>query len=380
MIFDCFVLAPSTYEWAAPTIDTKPAKVVLMNYGWIEGENYTVVSSTSYFMSRAFATDDMSEGKALVLNTTTAPSGDTGSHYVDYTLKVGKDTTYDIFVRSNHTSGSNSNSPVIISVDGTTYTHTELAFEGWIKPNSGSDQFTVGWSKITLPLTTGNHTLRWEVKEIGSSKYYGIVDAVVFMPVSMRFTPKTHDIIGTKAEYELSALLSDYDLSNITDNISLPTETMSGKSVTWTTKDVSAITNQGVVTRNEYYNMAVTLTATITGNHKDFEVVVARNDKAYDIKNFVISGSLGNGSTVTASASVTSLLNDRNMVIIIAQYDAENNIKGYDFSTYTLAKNVEATASASITLSNFASGDFVKAYIWNDLDNIDPITDSIELR
>ncbi|MBR0365937.1 MAG: hypothetical protein IJH94_03950 [Clostridia bacterium] len=374
-LFDCLVLAPATYEWTSPSTDTLPVGIQMNKYGWIEGENYTRVNDSSKFQSRAGnPATDLSDGRLLSLSTqSTAPAD---GYYAEYDLQVAASGTYDILVRTNHTGGGDNNSPVILSVDGEVKTHTELDFEGWFESN-GSDQFTIGWSRITMPLTAGTHTLRWALNQMTSTRYYGVIDAVAFMPSAMGFAPKSGNVEGTHAEYELSALLCDYDPTNLDSDVVLPSETINGHAVTWKSSDTSVISDTGVIVRDEFYNKTAVLTATISGYSKDFKIRIA-NASAYKIENFSVTGELGAGNVVTASADVTSLVSDeKSVVLIVAHYGSDHSLKGFNYETYSLTQNSVTNAEVSLTLQNYTSGDYVKAFVWNDLDNINALTGSI---
>ncbi len=69
------------------------------------------------------------------------------------------------------------------------------------------------------------------------------------------------------------------DLTQVTENITLPTTIGNdGVTITWATNDSTVITNTGVVTRNQKYVKAVTLTATLKYNEatidKSFDIIV----------------------------------------------------------------------------------------------------------
>lgn len=69
------------------------------------------------------------------------------------------------------------------------------------------------------------------------------------------------------------------DLTQVTENITLPTAIGNdGVTITWATNDSTVITNTGVVTRNQKYVKAATLTATLKYNEatidKSFDIIV----------------------------------------------------------------------------------------------------------
>ncbi|MBR0365376.1 MAG: tyrosine-protein phosphatase, partial [Clostridia bacterium] len=376
-LFDCVVLAPSTYEWLSPETNTKPVFLDQSKFIWIEGEAHAGING-DLFSERVFDDTRMSGGKALAINTSQAPSE--GVYYAEYELNIESDGIYDVFVRSSHSNGGDNISRIIMSVDGVVKPHSEICYDGWIEVSSGDDSFAVGWNKITLELTRGTHILRWAVKPVPNGRYAAVIDAVVFMPSSMDFTPKPADLAATKAEYELSALLCDHDLTNVSDDLILPAQTINGNAVVWTTSDPSIITDTGDISKDEFRTKTAVLTATIDGYSKDFTVKTACAE-TYRVENFGLSGDASEGNTVTASADITSLSADaRNIVLIVAQYGNDDRLKSCNSEIYYLTENTLQTIAVELEPEDYAEGDYVKAFIWNDFENLNIITRQMPTR
>jgi hypothetical protein len=85
--------------------------------------------------------------------------------------------------------------------------------------------------------------------------------------------------VPTQLVSALKALKLPGDLTQVTENITLPTTIGNdGVTITWATNDSTVITNTGVVTRNQNFPKSATLTATLTYNGssvtKTFDIIV----------------------------------------------------------------------------------------------------------
>ena len=76
-------------------------------------------------------------------------------------------------------------------------------------------------------------------------------------------------------------------------------------------------------------------------------------------------------SDVTASVSVKT---DKSVSVqmIIAHYSADGTVKGIEISEHTIVTDGEY----SVTYDNaeFADGDYVKAFLWDGIDTMKPLT------
>ena len=287
-VLDCIVILPVNTEFTPTENDiakTKQDYNKLMptppEYtisAWIEGED----NSAGGFTTKPNRTE-FSGGQTYYLYTTAPPADSKDGYYLDFSvfLQAG---TYDIYFRGVDDvfalSGDKSwMSDATAYVDGEKKSYTTVLNEGW-----GSffttplDNYAYGWLKVSnVELTKDAHTIRWaylKKTELNPNYYFGGLDCIAIVPSGALFTPVSKNITNTKLDYDMSLLLMDYNLSSISENIALPSELADGREVTWLSSDTAIIANDGTVTRPETSTANVTLTATVDGYSKEFNVTV----------------------------------------------------------------------------------------------------------
>ena len=182
------------------------------NFAWIEAKDMTRGGGASLgLISATTAGDRVSGSDYLRVNTGGAPA-DSNGYYADSTFALKDAGNYDIFVRGSwYEYSTDYASAVEFAVDGTTCTDvTVVSDEGWINPNtSGSTTWPMGWQKVTVTLTEGNHTFRWAIKSVNSkeNKYKGLLDVVVVVPNGCGFVPTS---VSSVSDAFPSKNLSDY--------------------------------------------------------------------------------------------------------------------------------------------------------------------------
>ena len=248
---------------------------------WIEGENQTRGAFTSK-PSR----DEFSGGKGYQLATQNAPSSAEDGHYVEYDINLATGS-YDIYFRAvddafalNSSKTASYMSDAHIYVDGTEKVYANIKDEGWGKDFTTSlANYAHGWLKVSgVELTEATHTLRlaYLAKATGNTSwYFGGLDCIAVVPAGTAFTPKANNIANTKLDYYIALAFSDEDLTNVTENLTLPSILADGTAVTWSSDNTAVIANDGTVTRPENIDATVTLTATAGGYEKEIEVTVA---------------------------------------------------------------------------------------------------------
>ena len=239
---------------------------------WIEGENYTRSNYTS-------TKSDDNCNVALSGNSMLKLSDASKQGYSEYDVNLAAGT-YDIYFRGgDNFNGGTWTSNVTPSIDGTVKAYTQVVYEGWPKWNDKTDQYDQGWVKISgVELTEDTHTIRWEYLDsrAASTTYYaGGLDCIAVVPADTAFTPIANNIANTKLDYYIALAFSDEDLTNVTENLTLPSILADGTAVTWSSDNTAVIANDGTVTRPENIDAVVTLTATAGGYEKEIEVTVA---------------------------------------------------------------------------------------------------------
>ena len=191
------------------------------NFAWIEAKDMTRGGGASLgLISATTAGDRVSGSDYLRVNTGGAPA-DSNGYYADSTFALKDAGNYDIFVRGSwYEYSTDYASAVEFAVDGTTCTDvTVVSDEGWINPNtSGSTTWPMGWQKVTVKLTEGNHTFRWAIKSVNSkeNKYKGLLDVVVVVPNGCGFVPTS---VSSVSDAFPSKNLADYQACMNNDGV-----------------------------------------------------------------------------------------------------------------------------------------------------------------
>ena len=191
MFFDCFVLAPSNYEWDEPTIDTKPSVYVEPETGvtfdadgvcWIEESDNSGLDfgkdgmkETDYdLLKRAQSSDNkgntvefaqsMSGGNAHWL----ASGGFT--YTATYEVKAPEAGTYKLwYLGSDPTNTYHDKSK--IKVNGTEVAITKVPgtdFTVTVDPSGTKKNYACAWFVAEVTLTGGVDTITYEVLDISS--------------------------------------------------------------------------------------------------------------------------------------------------------------------------------------------------------------------
>ena len=375
-IFDFMLVMPSDYTWTTGISTIPVAPPEPSNSLWLEGENATrtVGGSTTVNATNA----GFSGGTVWMLNATSTAPG-TDGYYAEFDVSL-VDGSYDIYVRGGDDAfGDKWVSNGTLLVDGVEKTYTSVATDGWI--NSGSN-VAYGWMKVTgVTLEETGNKIRWTytATRTGDTNYIGALDCIAIVPAGTPFAPVAKDIASTVADYEMSTLLADYDLNNITEDLDLPTELADGTTVTWTSDATTVITNNGAVTRPQTgVDATVKLTATAGSLTKEFTVTV-KNLNEYEVENFAISGTIGAGQTVTATAKVTKNYgNASDCNLILAVYDSGDQMIDCDVCTLEVS-NTGVDFSCQVTIALDEDGaSYAKAFVWTDFDELRPILPAVD--
>ena len=264
-----------------PEIPCEPSEDCI----WIEGENGTKDSGSSFGTisgNEGTTYDSISSRKAFRIKDGTAKGIG-----INYNFSVGKTQSYDIFVRGSYEFESDYMSQISMHVDGTKTEFTDLGSEGWIIQGSSGYNFQIGWQKITTQLVAGNHSFRWQIDDKGvkASGNKGILDVIIIVPSHLRYGPTMIETVDSQfpvknvIDYELCTLLSNYDLTAVENDLTLPTVTAKGYVVRWKSSNEDIIDVNGKINLTGTAQTA-TLTATIindgVGYTKDFEITVCK--------------------------------------------------------------------------------------------------------
>ena len=258
-------------------------------------------------------------------------------------------------------------------MDGEKQESTAVKDEGWF------GQLTLGWNKATVELSKGQHTIRFALidsRAANTNTWIGMFDCMVILPKGSPFNITANGIADTKIEYELCAAMAGVNLSAVTSDITLPSETESGAAITWTSSDTDVITNDGKVTRGNT-DKEVKLTA-VTGDYEKTFTVTVKKLVEFDVDSFTLSGNVTTGETLRANAEVKyNLGTSKNVTLIIALYTADGEMISANIDTKDITAAGAALSTTLAVPSDISEGAYAAAYLWNDINDLKPIVPSI---
>ena len=230
--------------------------------GYREAENYT--TKRGMYLSANF--EDASGGQVAEL----FPYGISNpitDNQVTYDFAVTDNATYDIWVLSTKYNSTESVSKWKVGIDGATpaYASPVSTVNGGSLPTLGNTPLY--WYKIkgATSLKRGIHTVTITCSEKRGENDYMLqrLDSVVCIKSGESWTPVTYGgcTYINKVNVIKKVLLSEYDLTNITESITLPTN-IEGSKISWSSSNPDVVSATGVVNRPNA-NTTVTLTATI---------------------------------------------------------------------------------------------------------------------
>ena len=369
--FDFMVIMPSNYSWT-PSKTEVPAPSSGYHedeYIWQEEKEY---SNREAGFGQFNSVAGMSgEGQNIRVHWA-ATYGE-----LDFTVNIAKAGDYKIWVHGGDISNS-SVSPAKLVLDGETDLNiNNVQSEAQVSGMS----FQMAYQSADVTLTAGTHTIKYILTDHRSSdsNYVGALDFIAIVPARAQFTPVSGNVTSTKLDYYMSMLMLDYDLSNVTEDITLLDALVDDTQVTWSSGNTSVIANDGTVTRPIGSDAVVTLTATAGGYSKEFAVTV-KGIEEYDISSFAIGGSTSAGGTTTATATVArNAGSSGTLYLILAVYtDGDEEMIDCDIAEAVIS-STPVTLDCSVEIDSTQSGALhARAYLWEDLSNLKSITDAIK--
>ena len=370
--FDFMVIMPSNYAWSLSKTEV-PAPVSVYHedeYIWQEEKEYS-----------------NREAGFGQFNSVAAMSGDGQNvrvHWANsygeltFTVNISKTGEYKVWVHGGDIT-DNAVSPAKLVVDGADVTIDNVQSEN---PETGMS-FQTAYQSADVTLTAGEHEITYMLtgpRPSGDGNYAGALDFMAIVPARAPFTPVSNSVASTRLDYYMSMLLLDYDLSNVTEDITLLDALVEDTAVTWSSSNTSVIAADGTVTRPFGNDAVVTLTATAGGYSKDFAVTVKGRD-LYEVTSFVIGGSTAAGGTATATVTVKR--NDGlNGVanLILAVYTTDNDTEemiGFDVDEKALSSEAQ-TFNCSVAIEAGQTGTLkTRAFLWNDFSELKPLAGGI---
>ena len=361
---DFITIMPSDYSMAQD-VNARPVAPKTYISQWLEETDAATKSGAFYSVSDA----GLSEGKALQMSDPNAPGSE--GYKIDFQTNIKETGEYDIYYRGNIPNEWMSKPDLL--VDGEKQESTAVKDEGWF------GQLTLGWNKATVELSKGQHTIRFALidsRAANTNTWIGMFDCMVILPKGSPFNITANGIADTKIEYELCAAMAGVNLSAVTSDITLPSETESGAAITWTSSDTDVITNDGKVTRGNT-DKEVKLTA-VTGDYEKTFTVTVKKLVEFDVDSFTLNGNVTAGETLRANAEVRyNMGTSKNVTLIIALYKADGEMISANIDTKDITAAGDALSTTLTVPSDISEGAYAAAYLWNDINDLKPIVPSI---
>ena len=228
--------------------------------GYREAENYT--TKRGMYLSADF--EDASGGKVAELFTY-GISNPITDNQVTYDFAVADNATYDIWVLSTKYNSTESVSKWKVGIDGATpaYPSSPQTVSGGSLAKIGNTQLYWYKVKSATSLKRGIHKVTITCSEKRGENDYMLqrLDSVVCIKSSESWTPVTYggNTYTNKKNVLQKCLLSEYDLTNVTESITLPTQ-IEDAEITWTSSNPSVVSADGVVNRPAKGSADVTVT------------------------------------------------------------------------------------------------------------------------
>ena len=196
-LFDCMVLAPSSYEWEAPSISTKPEGSIVSNViefnadkvAKFEESDYTTYSnSADGILSTRVGVNGTEQATADSMSGGDAHWAWWGGTTYSATYKVNAPEagTYKLWYRgSDPTNGYSDTSK--IKVNGVEVSVTKVVgtdFVATIDPAGTKKNYACGWFIAEVTLVSGVNVISYEVteKSTAGGKYAALLDCMVLAP------------------------------------------------------------------------------------------------------------------------------------------------------------------------------------------------------
>jgi len=292
----------------------------------------------------------------------TGTSAGSGYKTENLVASYAADTWYDIKAILNTTSNT-----------ADFYVNGDLVFEGrYLR----SDLSTSGITSMTLTGTTAS-------------------DGETYLKGLKLYKVSAPELTATSASIQDTVVYTDKGVGSVTLKADLLDQfgnKMSDNGFDWALTEAIngvSLTTAGVLSVN---NADVTK-VTVKAVSKDNESITAEKEisilKNYEITNFAISASdgqpittLDRNLTATANADVLIHSGSKNVTLILAFYDASGALRYIDFEYITPDYNVSTPVSVSLDVVNNIdnAGGHFKAFIFDTLDNIYPLTKNLSTK
>lgn len=350
--------------------------------GWREAENYSQKIGLYYYQSNANA------GNGAVMKLFTYgienPITDNRLGYDFYVDGSGK---YDIWVLSSQA-----------NVSWLTKWKWSLNSGGYVYPNVvktvqadySEQNISMYWQCLgqgtTLKNGYNNISFLSDAKRSAGDYMLHAADAVVVAKTG-EWSP-SGNVSSDKISAVAANMFSGRDMSNITENLVLPTN-IEDITVEWSSSAPQTISADGTVTRPEYGkgNAAVTLTAVFTrGDYSStysYNAVVLQSGKPMEINTGVYDEN-GGAINVLQSKNIvkTEFINDSDSdVQVDAYYAVHDTVTGELISISGGQKNIPANSTVSVDANIELTGEDLSRYklngfVWR---NMRPMADVFEM-
>lgn len=339
---------------------------------WIDGTKYS--RKTGAYVTKQYAA---AVNGSLMELYTEGYSEPLIESTLSYDFNLADSGTYDIWMLASDTSGT-STTQWKWRYDNNAYkkyTYYLFGPEEVYKAKQPMYWFNVG---NNVSLSAGKHSidiLSDALRSEGKDYMLQRLDSIVIVPSSDSWwAPDGKSNGANVTAFENRNFASNFNLTNVTENVVLPSSTDTGADIDWTSSNTSVIENDGTIHRGLEAKSA-TLTARITYDSSSTTVNIPVTVEAIedllpivtlvDEYDNVITEFNRNRDNYVKISATNPLSETKSAFLHIGGYDTKTNELKYFKSTEISIEGGKTTAPQKILIEDESSADLYKVFTWN---------------
>lgn len=401
LVLTCYggaMLVPSSYNWVPTSnTDVKASGSTYEtsfdhSYAWIELEDYNTTDGDGG--AKSIETSKANLSNHGVLRMHRRPNEETYTY--DFTLD--NTGSYDIWYLGNENLGHLSWFDYGIDVSDTDpLTSAEcLASSDTVYTYNLEIDLNVKWHKAAanVNISKGHHVLTFQGKYRSVEQtLFGIADCIAIVPSDAGWTPAATDKADAgRANLDatvLESVLNKKYENGAKENIYMPQMGAAGSRYSYVTADNTIIAADGTINRTDEDQVGgIGVTAGVNNTESDMKqiYITVLAKETLEVTDFAIKNSAGEtpssltgSDTITASANVSDSAADAGgAVIVLALYNANNVLQKIEKGNIAKLTSTAQPIAVSMTLPSDVTGMYVRAFLWNDMNEMVPLAGCID--